>query len=207
MLSLALRAGADGAEVLVRDGRELSVKVRLGEPELVKEAGSRGLGLRVIKDHRAAVTYTSDFSDAALTKLARDTVELAELSEPEPLADLPSAEEMAREVPDLGLWDDAVVALDVAHAIERARLGEAAALKFDKRVTNSEGAVFGRVMGASAFASSAGFSGAYRGTNASFAVEPICDDADGKKRNGVYWTASRFASGLMDPEAVGLEAA
>ena len=207
MLSFALRAGADGAEVLVRDGRELSVKVRLGEPELVKEAGSRGLGLRVIKDHRAAVTYTSDFSDAALTKLARDTVELAELSEPEPLADLPSPEEMARDVPDLGLWDDAVVAFDVAHAIVRARIGEAAALKADKRVTNSEGAVFGRVMGASAFASSAGFSGSYRGTNASFAVEPICDDEDGKKRNGVYWTASRFASGLMDPEAVGLEAA
>ena len=47
MLSLAMAAGADAAEVLVRDGRELSVKVRLGEPELVKEAGSRGLGLRV----------------------------------------------------------------------------------------------------------------------------------------------------------------
>jgi PmbA protein len=99
------------------------------------------------------------------------------------------------------------VKLDVAHAIEWARLGEAAALKSDKRVTNSEGAVFGRVIGASAFATSAGFSGAYRGTNASFAVEPLCDDEDGKKRNGVYWTASRFASGLMDPEAVGLEAA
>ena len=64
MVSLTVAAGADGAEVLVRDGRELEVKVRLGEAELIKEAGSRGLGLRVIKDHRAAVTYTSDFSDA-----------------------------------------------------------------------------------------------------------------------------------------------
>ena len=42
MLALTLKAGADGAEVLVRDGTELEVKVRLGEPELVKEAGSRG---------------------------------------------------------------------------------------------------------------------------------------------------------------------
>jgi predicted Zn-dependent protease len=32
MLSLALRAGADGAEVLVRDGAELEVKLRMGEP-------------------------------------------------------------------------------------------------------------------------------------------------------------------------------
>jgi PmbA protein len=64
-----------------------------------------------------------------------------------------------------------------------------------------------RVMGATAFASSAGFSGGYRGSSLSLVVAPVCDDADNKKRNGHYWTASRFASGLLDAEAVGLEAA
>ena len=44
MLSLAMAAGADGAEVLVSDGTELEVKIRLGEPELIKEAGSRSHG-------------------------------------------------------------------------------------------------------------------------------------------------------------------
>src|SRR4029078_2271335 len=41
MLAIALKAGADGAEVLVRDGTELAVKVRLGAAELLKEAGDR----------------------------------------------------------------------------------------------------------------------------------------------------------------------
>src|SRR5204863_396472 len=77
MLALARKAGADGAEVLVRDGTELEVKVRLGEPELIKEAGSRALGLRVIKDQRVAVTYTSDLTPAGLERLARESVELA----------------------------------------------------------------------------------------------------------------------------------
>src|SRR5882672_10865046 len=117
MLAFAKKAGADGAEVLVRDGTELEVKVRLGEPELVKEAGSRALGLRVLKDHRAAVTYTSDFSPAAMERVARETVELAALAEPDPTGDLPAAEEMAREVPDLDLWDEGVLAIDVAEAI------------------------------------------------------------------------------------------
>jgi PmbA protein len=207
MVSHARRAGADGAEVLVRDGSELEVKIRLGEPELVKEAGSRGLGLRVLRDHRAAVTYTSDFAPEALERFARESVELCALAEPDALADLPLPEEMAREIPDLDLWDDAVPALDVAEAMRQARLGEQAARSLDKRVTNSEGASFGRVMGASGFASSAGFSGGYRGTNASLVVQPVCDDADGKKRNGHYWTSSRFVSRLMEPEAVGLEAA
>jgi PmbA protein len=207
MLSLALRAGADGAEVLVRDGTELEVKIRLGEPELIKEAGSRALGLRVLKDHRAAVTYTSDFAPAAMERFARETVALAGLAEPDPTGDLPAREEMAREVPELDLWDDSVVAVEVAEGIRRARLAEAAALKSDPRVTNSEGAVFGRSVGAAAFATSAGFSGSTRGTHISLYVQPICDDADGKKRNGSYWTSSRFADALLEPEAVGLEAA
>ncbi|HXI56227.1 MAG TPA: metallopeptidase TldD-related protein [Polyangia bacterium] len=207
MLAFALRAGADGAEVLVRDGTELEVKVRLGEPELIKEAGSRALGLRVLKDHRAAVTYTSDFSPAAMERFARESVELAALAEPDPTGDLPAPGEMARELPDLDLWDESVLGIEVAEAIRRAKVGEAAALKFDRRVTNSEGAVFGRTVGAGAFATSAGFSGATRGTHVSFFVEPICDDADGKKRNGSYWTSSRFVAALADPEAVGLEAA
>ena len=207
MLAMTLKAGADGAEVLVRDGSELEVKVRMGEPELVKEAGSRALGLRVLKDHRAAVTYTSDFSRAGLERLARETVELAALAEPDPIAALPGREEMAREVPELDLWDDAVLSLDVAEGIRRARAGEGAALAFDKRVTNSDGAVFGRTVGASAFATSAGFSGSVRGTHVSFAVEPLCDDADGKKRNGSFWTGSRFAGGLAEAEQVGVEAA
>src|SRR5260221_14167560 len=89
MLAHAKKAGAGGAEVLVRDGTELEVKVRLGETELIKEAGSRALGLRVIKDQRAAVTYTSDLTAAGMERLARDSVELAGLAEPDPIAALP----------------------------------------------------------------------------------------------------------------------
>src|SRR5882672_3156874 len=91
MLAYAKKAGADDAEALVRDGAELEVKVRLGEPELVKEAGSRALGLRVLHDHRAAVTYTSDFSPAAMERFARESVELAALAEPDETAELPSS--------------------------------------------------------------------------------------------------------------------
>src|SRR5580765_8463680 len=103
MLAIVLKAGADGVEVLVRDGTELEVKVRLGETELIKEAGSRALGLRVLCDHRAAVTYTSDFAPAAMERFARESVALAALAEPDELADLPSRDEMARDVPALDL--------------------------------------------------------------------------------------------------------
>jgi PmbA protein len=207
MLSFALRAGADGAEVLVRDGAELEVKVRMGETELIKEAGSRGLGLRVIKQDRAAVTYTSDFDVQAMRKFAEESLALCRLAEPEPLAALPNREEMARAIPDLDLWDESVLSIDVAEAMRWTKAGEQAALKFDPRVTNSDGASFGRGVGAVAFATSAGFSAAYRGSNVSFVVEPVCDDSEGKKRNGYHYTSNRFVAGLQAAEEVGIEAA
>lgn len=207
MLSLAMQAGADGAEVLVRDGAELQVKIRKGETELVKEAGSRGLGLRILKDARAAVTYTSDFAAQAMRTFAEESLALCRLAEPDPMAALPDREDLARTIPDLDLWDEGVLALDVGQAVQRAKAGEAAALGFDPRVTNSDGASFSRGMGAVAFASSAGFSASYRGSNVSLVVHPVCDDAEGKKRNGHYWTSSRFVSALAPADEVGLEAA
>ncbi len=207
MLAFAQAAGADGAEVLVRDGAELEVRLRLGEPELIKEAGSRALGLRVIKDQRPAVTYTSDFTAEGLKRLAQETVELAALAEPDPFAALPDAELMAREVPDLQLWDDAVPRITVEDALAWCRRGEKAAQDFDPRITNSEGASFSRVVGASAFATSAGFSGGYRGTYASLVVQPIADDEGGKKRNGSWWTGGRFFARLESAESVGQIAA
>jgi PmbA protein len=67
------------------------------------------------------------------------------------------------------------------------------------------------VLGAQAFATSGGFVGGYRGSYASLVVEPLCDDttdaSNPKKRNGYWYTASRFLGDLEPSEAVGIEAA
>lgn len=204
---LAIRAGADAAEVQVSDGSELTAKVRLGQPELVQEAGSRGLGLRVFRDHRQSITYTSDLRPHALERFATDAVALARLSEPDELHRLPDPDELARELPELDLYDASSEDLDAAAALARALRGEKAALAHDGRVTNSDGATYSRVLGAMAFSSSAGFAGGYLGSYSSLTVEPVCDDEGGKKRNGYWWTAARFASDLDEPETVGAEAA
>jgi PmbA protein len=202
----ARRAGADDAEVLVRDGSEMSAKVRLGEPELVKEAQSRALGLRVFVERRAAVTYSSDFTAEGLERFVRDTVALARLAEPDELNTLPAADELARELPDLDLWDERVLGVDAGTALAWAIAGERAARGADARVTNSEGASFSRTAGAAAFANTAGFAAGFKGTYAAYYVEPVCDDEGGKKRNGYWWTAARFLDRLEPWEKVGLEA-
>ncbi|HEY4243764.1 MAG TPA: metallopeptidase TldD-related protein [Kofleriaceae bacterium] len=210
-VEIAKRAGADHAEVLVRDGSELTTKVRMGEPELVQEAGSRALGLRVLVDGRRAVTYTSDLRREALEALCAESVTLARYAEPDDFALPPDPAELARTVPELDLYDPTVAEVDAAWALRQAIEGEKAARGADPRITNSEGATWSRVLGATAFATSGGFVGGYRGSYASFVVEPLCDDAtdaaNPKKRNGFWWTASRFLRELESPEAVGREAA
>jgi PmbA protein len=205
------KAGADASEVLVRDGSELTVKVRMGQPELVQEAGSRAVGLRVFKHGRRAVTYTSDLRTRSLESFVAESVALAALAEPDEHGRLPDSDELAREIPELDLYDEAVAKVDAAWAMKQCIAGEKAARGFDARVTNSEGATWSRTVGATAFATSGGFAGGYRGSYASFYVEPLCDDAtdpeNPKKRNGYWWTADRFLSRLDDPEAVGIEAA
>ena len=199
--------GADEAEVLVRAGTELTAKVRMGEPEVVQEAGSKAFGLRVFKGNRRAATYSSDCRGEAVDSLAAQTVKLASLSEPDPMNRLPEAEQLAKTVPDLQLFDRRIAKIDAADALASAKAAEAAALGYDPRVTNSEGATWSRAIGAVVFANSAGFVGGYEGTYVSLYVEPICDDEGGKKRNGYWWTANRFADKLEDPVSVGEEAA
>ena len=203
----AKKHGADAAEAQVQAGGELTTKVRLGEPELVQEASSKALGLRVFRDRRAALTYTSDLSDAALERFVADSVELAKLSEPDELNELPPKDLLAKSLPDLDLYDPEALKVSAADALAICIRGEAAARAFSPKVTNSEGATYSRVAGGGAFATTDGFAGGFRGTYSSLVVEPICDDADGKKRNGFWWTADRFRARLEDPEAVGREAA
>jgi PmbA protein len=210
-VEIARRAGADDVEVLVRDGSELTAKVRLGAPELVQEATSRALGLRLQRGGRRAVTFTSDLRRDALEALCAETVALAELAEPDDFGAPPDPSALATSIPDLDLYDPEVGKVEAAWALKQALAGENAARGFDARVTNSEGAIWSRSTGATAFATSGGFVGGFRTTYAGLTVAPLCDDTTDptapKKRTGHWWTASRFLSDLDSPEHVGNEAA
>jgi PmbA protein len=204
----ARRAGADVAEAVARSGWELSARVRLGEPELVEEAGSRGISLKVIRDQRVALTATSDLSEDGLERLISDALELSELSEPDPFDGPADASQLLQgPAADLDLYDDGMDSVDADDAIDRATRAERAALDFDDRLSLSEGATFGRRTSTSAMVLSCGFSRVQRGSYASLVVSPVAMDADDKRRRGFYWTGNRHLEDLDDGEEVGREAA
>jgi PmbA protein len=204
----ARKGGADVAEAIARSGSELSTKVRLGEPELVEEAAHRGLGMRVIKDRRVALTSTSDLTPRGIDRFLKDALELVEISQEDPFAGPADPELIAKGgFADLDLYDPAGGRVTAAEALELAKRGEAAAREFDPRISNSDGATFSRTAGAFALVLSGGFRGGYAGSYASLVVSPIADDEGGKKRRGFHYTAKRYLGDLDTPEAVGQEAA
>lgn len=211
VVEMARARGADVAEASARQGWNLSARVRLGEPELVEEAGSRAVGLRAMVGSAGArqvgLTYSSDVSNVGLERLVGDAIELARLSQPDEHADPPDPSELGTADAALDLYDPRGGGVKAEEAIERARAGEHAARVYDPRITNSEGATFARVAGASAFVTSGGFRGAYRGSYQSLTVSPVADDADGKKRSGYWWTANRWLDRLEPEKRVGEEAA
>ena len=209
IVGMATKGGATVAEVLVRKGAELSAKVRLGEPELVEEAGHRSAGLRLMKGKQVATTSTSDFSDAGIERFVKDGLELVELAQEDPFAGPadPSLLCDPTKQPDLELYDPAGGQVNAAQAIAMAKRGEAAAREYDERISNSEGATFGRTAGSVAVVLSSGFHAAYKGSYQSLSVVPVAEDAGGKKRRGYHWTARRHLAELEEAESVGREAA
>jgi PmbA protein len=208
VVARARARGADVAEAIARSGSELSTKVRLGEPELVEEAAHRGVGMRVIREQRVAMTSTSDLSPRGLERFVSDAMELLDVAQADPFAGPADPALYAKEpYPELDLYDPSGGEITAEQAVALARRGEAAAREADARITNSEGATFSRTAGAFGVVLSSGFSGGYATSYSSLVVTPLADDEGGKKRRGYHWSAKRHLAELMSPEDIGKEAA
>jgi PmbA protein len=202
----ARKLGATDAECTISEGEEFSVSVRMREVESVKEAGSRGAGLRVLVGQRTGSSYTSDLSSTGIATMVEAALSLAKITSEDPQAGLPEREMLGKLSGDLRLYDPAIEQLETPLKIELAKRAEIAALDYDPRIKNSEGAGFSSSHSRRVFANSRGFVGSYRTTSCGLSVSPIAKQDDSMERD--YWyTASRFIANLESPEDVGKKAA
>jgi PmbA protein len=207
VVRLAVKAGATDAEVVVREGDEFSVNVRMGEVETLKESGSRGLGLRVFDGKRAASSSTSDLTADGIRQLVEGAMALVKVTEEDAFTGLPEAAEFGALDGDLHLYYDDVYSLEPEERIAWARRAEAAALGADARITNSDGGSFDAATGRMVMANSRGFAGGYRTSFASVSAAPLAKDENGQMQRDGWWSGARSFAHLDTPEAVGQEAA
>src|SRR6266478_4722511 len=203
-LEEARTRGASQAEAAVSQDTGLSVGVRLGEVETLEHQRGRGMGITVYFGQRKGSASTADFSLDAVRATVAKACSIARFT----------AEDTASGLADAGLMTGRPLDLDLSHpwnvsadrAIEIAKSCEAAALGFDARINNSEGASVGTHQGLHVYGNTHGFVGGYPTTSHTVSCVALAGTGEDMQRD--YWyTSSRDWRELQDPEAVGRESA
>jgi len=205
ILEAARAAGATSADALYLSGVEETVGVRKGEIEKVHAAQSRGIGIRVFAGQRQSSVATSDFGTDHLKSLVERAVAMAQHTAEDPYAGLPDRILPPAIDPDRLFPEEGHIP-SRDELIERAKTAEAAALGFDSRITNSEGAECARSRTHVVFGNSLGFLHGYRKSSYTLSCSVIATSKDQMERD--YWYVSGpLWESTENSEALGLKAA
>ncbi|MBT8102854.1 MAG: metalloprotease PmbA [Gammaproteobacteria bacterium] len=203
-LDEAMQRGVDQAEAAASHDTGLSATARLGDVENLEYTNDRGIGITVYKNSCKGSASTSDFSPAAVREAVAKACTFAEVTASDKYAGLADAELMCTDIKDLNL--DHPWSIEAGRAIELAIDAEAAALGFDKRISNSEGATVSTNRGSRAYGNSHGFIGSFSRTSHSITCIVLAE-SDGVMQRDYDYTATRDPEDLRDAAGVGERAA
>ncbi len=203
-LDEAREHGVDQAEVAVSHDIGLSATARHGDVENLEYTNDRGIGITVYKDSRKGSASTSDISPTAIREAVSKASTFAKVTASDQYAGLADAAAMCSEIIDLDL--DHPWAIEAADAIDIAIEAEAAALNFDKRISNSEGATVSTNRGSRAYGNTHGFVGSVTRTSHSITCVVLAE-SEGAMQRDYQYTSARDPADLDDPAAVGQSAA
>lgn len=156
----ARRRGAQQAEAYISSSRELSVEVRNGGVETLKQAGERGLGLRVLLHNRMGFSYTTDLTPAGIEEVVERALANCRMAAEDPYLQLPGPSGV---YPRLDLYDPQIVGVPVKEKIRLAQLMEESARQYDPRVKVIESSCYHDAEALVTVANSSGISLSYRG--------------------------------------------
>jgi len=204
ILSEAESLGATQAEAGVSLDTGISVTVRKGEVETLEYQRDRGLGVTVYLGHRKGSASSADLSQAAVRDTVAKAVSIASYTAEDPCAGLADVEAIVRDIKDLDLchpWD-----LTPESAIEIATECEQAALGFDPRIQNSEGASLSSHQSLRVYGNTHGLCAGYPTTSHTLSCVVLAEQDKEMERD--YWySTSRVPSELESAVDIGVHAA
>ncbi|MFP1633044.1 TldD/PmbA family protein [Zhengella sp. ZM62] len=200
LVEAAMKAGADAADAVVVRGGSTSVSVRLGKVENTESSASDDVSLRVFCGRRVASVSATTGYDAA--RLAERAVAMAKASPEDPFAGLADPDLLARDIPDLDLFDSTEPAPE--NMTETALAMEEAAMAVPG-VTNSLGAGVSAGFGGLVLATSHGFLGSYQSSRFSRSVSVLAGEGSAMERDYDFSSRQHFTD-LEAPEDIGRRA-
>lgn len=204
ILDEAKNSGATAAAVGAEDNVGLTVTARQGEVENVEFAHERSFGITVYVGQRRGSASTTDSGESAIVDTVRAALNIAKYTESDPHAGLAEPELMATVFPDLDIYHP--TPLDPAVDSDRAIETETAALEYDDRIVNSEGAMVASASRCNVYGNTNGFLQGERSTSYSVAASVIAADEHGAQ-SGYWYSVGRSADDLDDDRETGRVAA
>ena len=198
-IDTAQKAGAT-AEVGVTKVSGLSVSTRLQEIENVEFTNDGALGISVYLGQQKGNASTSDLSEEAIKNTVEAALAIAKYTSPDDCTGLADKELMAFEAPDLALYHEASV--DVEQATKLALEAEKAALEYDAKIVNSNGASFNSHTGVRVYANTHGMLQSYLSSRYSLSCSVIGGELD-QLENDYEYTVSREFDALSSADWVG----
>ena len=198
-IETAQKAGAT-AEVGVTKVSGLSVSTRLQEIENVEFTSDGALGISVYLGQQKGNASTSDLSEEAIKNTVEAALAIAKYTSPDDCTGLADKELMAFEAPDLELYHEASV--DVEQATKLALEAEKAALEYDAKIVNSNGASFNSHTGVRVYGNTHGMLQSYLSSRYSLSCSVIGGELD-QLENDYEYTVSREFDALSSADWVG----
>ncbi|PIS30854.1 MAG: peptidase [Candidatus Marinimicrobia bacterium CG08_land_8_20_14_0_20_45_22] len=197
----AAKNGADESDVLIVNSTKASVKVRLGNIEELKQANPKSLGIRIFKNKKKALTYTSDFREESLKKLVKQTVEMVQVTGEDKLCGLPDSQYLGKANVTLNLFDPKIETIPMSEKIRLATEIEKIGMKQSPLITNSDGASWSDSRSKIVLANSLGFYGEQEYSNCALVLSLVAEK-DGVKQTDYWYTNHRFFNKLDPIESV-----
>ncbi len=198
IISKAMQKGADECDVFISMDEDFSVVIKDEEIESLKNAITKGLGVRVFKDKKIGFAYTTDFSNFALEKVTEEAILLAKNSTPEPENVLPENNNLKNK--EIKIFDPSIYSISIEQRIKTAKEIERKAKSYDRRI-KVESTGFGSLIQRRTIANSNGFAGQYEGTIFEIYCSTIATE-NSDSQTGFYNSVGRFIDDLEPPDVV-----
>lgn len=203
-LDYAKQLGASSAEAAMSSTSGLSVSTRLGELETIEYNQDGALGISVYVGNKKGSASTADLSPDALKTVVSKAVEIAKYTSEDPCNGIADKELLDFAPQDLDLYHPWQVTAE--QGIDLCKQAEAAAMQFDSRISNSDGASFSSHNGLRVYGNSYGQLVGFPRSRHSISCMVIGEENGMMQRDSAY-TIARKQEGLSSAESVGIEAA
>lgn len=204
IVAQAKKMGATAAAVLTNIDTGFAVNVRKNNVETIEHSRAKNIGIKVYFGQRTGTTTTSNFKPEAIATALEKACHIARFTEEDPYVGLAAKELMAKDYPDLNLYQPWPI--KISEAIELAKYCEDQGFSYDKRITNSEGVAVNTLTSFSVYANSNDFCGSTIGTKHSISCAFIATERDDMQRD-YYYTTARHSLDLENFSTVAQKAA